>query len=690
MAVRTLTSALSAIGRTASLPAVSPLTSMASFYVEAVAAGGYRNLLSINKSAGALDFTDPYVWVGLDTADGETLMLEVWDGASSFVSTGPAVQAGSSIHVALRVNGNLHEVLYSTTGLSSDAAVVCSVNQPNNIGTLGIMYFFQEYVGGKIRCTNAKVFSTNQTAAAIRLERDSYKITDTANDYSAPRLRWRADITDSSGNARHWTQIVGTLQDIDGFPLLAPSNISAPMATSLGTSLPVSGSQNARVGGLTHDLWFKRTAQVGDKVLGWFPFGDLIAYDPATFLKWGADPYTPDGSRSGGTNKPIQFAVEVGQTYYFQASALNASTANPATLTYDLRRHQELPVPDGAIFVNDDTDGLPAAILDPTDGSVLRFVQDIPAGESGFVLADGTMLLEDHDAQNLKLFDADFNLLETIDFDLESTDHLGAGGISGNKVDRFYVARAHSVAATNAPAYSVRTIDRTGAFGPTTWIVGSNDNTRPWAIAPSPDESILYIANHSIDNLPIRRWDLVNDVALSDLTAAPGAGWRPRRQILVLKDGSVLVGWSNGASSYVVYRYSPEGTVLNTYDYSADVLTPQNSQLAHAVNDPLSFWLWLKTSYTSPFASISRFINIRASTGDELASFDAVQYENGVYNGDATEDPLARFGHSESCPFLILGAGDDPDGIGDGGVIGPLVWVHWPRVIPDLLPEGGS
>jgi hypothetical protein len=682
MAVRSLTNTLAAIGRTASLPAVSPLTSMASFYVEAIAAGGYRDLLSIHKSAGALDFTDPYVWVGLDTADGETLQLEVWDGVTSFVSTGPAVPAGSPIHIALRVNGNLHEVLYSDGG-SNDAAVVCSVNQANNIGTLGIMYFFQDYVGGKIRCTNAKVFSTNQTAAAIRLERDSYVITDTANDYSAPRLRWRADITDSSGNARHWTQIVGTLEDIDGFPALAPSNISAPMATDLGTSLPVSGSQTARVGGLTHDLWFTYTAQAGDNVLGWWPFGDLTVYKPATFVKWGADPYNPDDGRSGGINKPIQFAVDVGQTYYLQASALNVSTANPAVLTYDLRRFIDVDVPDGAIFVNDDTDGLPAAILDPSDGSVVRFVQDIPAGESGFLLSDGTMLLEDHDAQNLKLFDADFTLLATIDFDLESTDHLGAGGISGNKVDTFYVTRSHSVAATNAPAYGVRTIDRSGAFGPTTWIVGSDANTRPWAIAPSPDETILYIVNHSIASLPIRRWDLVNDVALSDLAPGLGTNWLPRRQILVLNDGTILVGWGNAVTTeYVVYRYDTDGTVLNTYDYSADVSNVLNSQLAHAVNDPTSFWLWLKVQYTSPFAFVSRFINIRTSNGAEIATFDAVEYENGVYFGDATEDPLARFGHSESCPFLILGAGGGGGGGLEAGVIGPLVWVEWPRRVP--------
>lgn len=678
MAVRALTT-IASMRRTASLPAVQPLTMMASYYSQGNAAGAFRDLLSIHKTLGANEFTDPYVWVGLDTTDGRTIQLEVWDGASSFIDAGPQISAGAPFHLALRINGDLHEVLYSDGG-ANDATVICSVNQPNNIGTLGVMYFYAEVDGGgKIRITNGKVFSDDLTAAAIRLERDSYAITDTANDYSAPRFRWRADITDSSGNARHWTQALGTLEDIDGFPTLAPSNISAPMATAMGTTLPYNATQDSRVSGISHPLWFKRTALTGEKWIGVFGFGYTSGYRPRVEVQVGNDPYalvdvTENGFDLVANNLPIQLQQTEGETYYFEFDDTQ-ETDNPAVLTLNVQLGPDHEVPAGAIAVPDDF-FTSLVFLSPTvDYEVLNIVEFAP-GEGGDVLPNGIVAVDDRFNNRVTLYDAadDMAVLAYVAVDA----FTNGGSVRANPtLSKFFVA-------SNTNPITITAISDEGVETATYTLTGQ---TAARSIAVSNDESILYWTRSTGTVAEIRRWDLVNGVALSSL--ANYGSLLTVMDIIVLADDTILAIFSQPdafppGGTVIVRRFDPDGTVLNTYDFSAepDLVWPVNTtepRLARAINDPISFWLW-----THHADAISRFRNIRISNGATLSSVDHAEFEVGSYIGVESAD-APRFGNPVSCPFFVMPLALGADGGGGDielGVIGPLVWVEWPRRVP--------
>jgi len=316
----------------------------------------------------------------------------------------------------------------------------------------------------------------------------------------------------------------------------APTNTSALTAIDLGT-LPASVSQDVHDAGTTYTVWYKFTASA-DGVVGVFGFGSLGGYAPdtAVFVGPAASPVT-HLNVGAGDNQPVQFPVASGVIYYLRFRT-NAGNPTPAMLLVEAELFTEQAVSVGAILDPDDTDGFPAAILDPLTGEVQRFVLGFPAGESAFALDNGYLLTDDRGAGQLQLFGPDLTVVTAIDASIPPE----GGAISGNKVDTFYVSNPTGVAGTHIPAFSVGTFGITGAPGPQTWMIGAGGS----AIAVSPDETILYYTDAGLGK-PIKRWDLVNDVALSDLTAAPDGSHAHLRQILCLRDGTVLVFWARSA-----------------------------------------------------------------------------------------------------------------------------------------------
>src|SRR5262245_20956150 len=143
----------------------------------------------------------------------------------------------------------------------------------------------------------------------------------------------------------------------------APSNTSFTNATDLGT-LPASVSQNVHDSGTTYTVYYKLTAPTGAKVVSVFGFGDLTTYKPSTSVYHGALPTPPSWLNiAGGQNVPIQFPVDEGEVYYLKFTK-NGTNPNPAQLTITAQVAPDASsFPDGAIVVNDDTVGLPLAVL---------------------------------------------------------------------------------------------------------------------------------------------------------------------------------------------------------------------------------------------------------------------------------------------------------------------------------------
>lgn len=422
--------------------------------------------------------------------------------------------------------------------------------------------------------------------------------------------------------------------------MAAPTNTSAATAIDLGT-LPATVTQNVHDAGITYTVWYKYTALATERMIGLFGYGDATTYRPTTAVFTLVAGVPVAYLNIAGQNLAIQLPVTAGVTYYFSFTP-NAGNPSPAVLSIDALTAPTLPVPAGTILVPDDTGGFPAVLLSAADGTILNAVVPFPDGETGDALASGLILVEDQTAGDLKRYDADLNLLGSVAFAWVSTNpQIRTNHGSGV----WYVGDRGG---GGSPA-SIRTVLSTGAFGPTIWTLPTAGLT---GMAAANDDSILYFSGQTSSlNTQVQRWDLVANAPLTDLVADIG-GTYTVFDMLMLADNTLLVGYKqNSPRDVQLRRYSLAGALLTTYSMGSGFST-QGPHLAYAVDDPTSFWLW--THLTGVDAGKSRFFNLRVSDGATLITFDTIEYEGGTYQPTETPTPLARFGHSFSCPFFLL------------------------------------
>jgi hypothetical protein len=362
----------------------------------------------------------------------------------------------------------------------------------------------------------------------------------------------------------------------------------------------------------------------------------------------GSEVEHPAGFGFYANRRTIMVPVEGGTRYYFRIEPGGGSSYS-AGQTFTLRVYQA-PSESwviGDIFVPDDTEGFPAIILDPDDGTVKRFV-DIPHGERGDVLPSGYVLTDDGSSTGLELYDPQLEFVTAV--------AISGASVRTNGVDKFY---------TKSGAV-LRTVDITGAIGGTTWTLAVSTGS---GFAPDRTDGIVYYAASGITQ-PIRRWDLVNDVALSNL-AAGVTNYFVGEDMFVLADGTILVRYqkTSGGVDHFIRRYNPDGSTAQDYAFGTTVI----NRMAWAIEDD-EIWVWIQSSLVGTFKRMSLV------DGTFLSTFTQYDFVGGVSEEAPTAFPQ-RFGHSFSCPFLILRA----DGGGGGlpeGVIGPLLWIHFPRRTP--------
>jgi hypothetical protein len=410
----------------------------------------------------------------------------------------------------------------------------------------------------------------------------------------------------------------------------APTNISAGTATDLGT-LPASVSQDVHDSGTTYTVWYKYTPTTS-QMIGVFGFGDLSVYRPTVTV------FTGTGSTPVGiavTNKAIQVYVNSGSTYWFRFIP-NGGNPTPAVLLIEAEAFVPEAIPSGAILVNDDTDGGPGAIVSSIDGDdyhVYYFVSPFPAGESGDVLrSTGRVLMEDQTG-DLELYNADLSALATVAFDISgSTDLIRAN----QALDQFFVGKP-TVA-------SIQIVNADGSLG-TLHTLPTSGLT---AITASNDGSIIYNAGQGGSvSAPIKRW-LTSGSMTTDLVA--GVSGYKITSMMTLEDDSIVALYIKNTAPYDTYavRYSAAGATVQTYSI-ASTTTGLAPRLTHAM-DLDSFWVWFhETDGISTFREY-------AIGGSTLRSVDHADFSNGGYAPAETATPVARFGVSPSCPFIVLGA----------------------------------
>jgi hypothetical protein len=123
--------------------------------------------------------------------------------------------------------------------------------------------------------------------------------------------------------------------------------------------------------------------------------------------------------------------------------------------------------------------------------------------------------------------------------------------------------------------------------------------------------------------------------------------------ILVLADDTILVTYHTSSPDDVfVKRYNASGTTLNTYSFPTAIMDPTGPpRLAYALEAD-HFWIWIHNQ-TDDLYGISHFKKVRVSDGVIVVDRRQANFETGLYDGDETTDPVARFGISTSCPFFL-------------------------------------
>lgn len=424
----------------------------------------------------------------------------------------------------------------------------------------------------------------------------------------------------------------------------APSNIDFASAINIGVTLPYSTTQDVRDSGNNYTVYYKYIEQAGDNELGLFAFGALSpGYQVICNIYTGpaASP-TPYLSITG-TNVPLQFPATgtPGTEFFFEFISLTGSVPDPAVLNLEVYRFTDTTPQLGDIVINDDSDGFPVAILNGTTGVVRKFVRGFASGEYGQILPNGISIFENVADNTIKLYDVSFN--EIASFTCPFTDN-GKRIFTSNKVDKFYFAAPGS----GGLHAEIGTVSDAGVVGGTTWTLPAAGIV---AMCVDPTETILYnVGQTSSTNAPIKQWNLGTNTMGADLVAAPSVTAVVGKDLLYLDDDTILVIYKDG-SDIKVYRYDTLGVLQNSYDLDSQGATGADTRITHAIDDPNSFWAWIKTS-----GGISKFLNIKVSDGSILASFTAVQFETGAYQGAQTATPSADWGHSESCPFVIARA----------------------------------
>jgi hypothetical protein len=407
------------------------------------------------------------------------------------------------------------------------------------------------------------------------------------------------------------------------------------------------------------DLWFSYTPSEVENtsIYPWIspcygqymPAIDIFYYDGAT------KKYLFSGWPLNNLTQVTVFLLVAGTTYYFHLMNESGFEKDQTGIEFILQLKNINLVSDntlhaGDLFVPDDTAGLPTSLID-RQGQKVRGYLDYPAGEHTDTLQNGYSLTDDYaDYSVLRLYDPSFNLVKTIEFGSNFRWLVIYGGYS----DYFWVAYRIGAGVN----LTLTTITITGDFGPKSWTLPNS--TSAGALSIDPAETTAYYALISV-NQPVQRYDLVNEVALTNLAAGvPGYYMPGNDKSMVMADGSIVIPytWGSAPRSFL-RRYAPDGTILNTYEF--DGYTIDRICLD---NDDDSFWVWCYS--TELTFDRNYYFHVKASDGTIDNQFFTNNQQAGTWivTGDlhVLIDPATYMLTSESCSFFVVRVGIKPSG----------------------------
>jgi hypothetical protein len=413
-------------------------------------------------------------------------------------------------------------------------------------------------------------------------------------------------------------------------------------------------------------LWWSYLAQAGDLYLAVLARSSGANFVQRLTVKYGSNTASLTTLLSANDGlTPVDIPVTPGLRYWFAVEDTDAGSNSGLTLTLTVRSQPTTPLRPGDVLVPDENYGqadgsaFPAVSMDPDTGDVISVVPYI-ASEVGAILPSGISLVQSLENGGFYLYDAQATLLDTI----TSVTSSGEPPIASDRDATFYIATRSSGVTTAAV---IRTISDAGVVGGTSWTLPTGTGIIR-AIAVTRDGSTLLYRRSG--GTTIETWNLLTDAA--GATFASGLPVSAVKELLVLSDGTVITASSTLGSpaSITVSVLSSAGVLLHTFEIDGGRANPR---LAFAQNDSAtSFWI---RRFGLGFTGGTTVSEMLVSSGAVVREWEVGEFNGmvGPADGEAG-DPPPEYGPSESCPFWIVESGV--------GVIGPLAWGHWPRVIP--------
>lgn len=156
----------------------------------------------------------------------------------------------------------------------------------------------------------------------------------------------------------------------------------------------------------------------------------------------------------------------------------------------------------------------------------------------------------------------------------------------------------------------------------------------------------------------VYRYDLVNDVDLGLWVSESTRELRVGQNLLVLRDGTVLVGWCGvSVTTSVVKRYATDGTLLQTYTFP----TASNNDPMNLVSgrDDTTFWVAFYggaeySTLVEVLVSDGSFVNFHEITNAQKLAIDArfsgIDWQPDIAGFHVTRIQCGECGVTMACP----------------------------------------
>jgi len=185
---------------------------------------------------------------------------------------------------------------------------------------------------------------------------------------------------------------------------------------------------------------------------------------------------------------------------------------------------------------------------------------------------------------------------------------------------------------SSAPRQFLYTFDVDAVIGGTSWTLPA-DAINAWSAGISPDGTILYYG----DSGGIHRYDLINNIALSDLVDTSFyTNWA--RALIVTASGQILSVALDGLNDDNFIVIDPDGTIA----LAVSLLSQDNYEWAEMFTDLDSDYIWIR-NFPDATGETTKFWRLKISDGSVSRSFTVATLEgSGVV--------------PSTCPNLMIGS----------------------------------